>query len=173
MNPPLLDVLFWDNDPTRLPAALHSDFLDIYARDAFRTPGAITVLGEPLDFRALDVDSYLVGGEDDYLMPWQGCHRAGQTFRGKHEFVLSTSGHVQSMLRPPRLAANSHYFINRSAQMSAQAWRETCIRQEGSWWTHWHAWLNAQSGPLKQRPAALGSAAFPPLVAAPGTYVHG
>lgn len=171
-RPPPLDVLFWDNDSTRLPAALHSDFIDLYARDAFRTAGAVSVLGAPIDFGRVHADFYLVGGEDDYLMPWQGCYQACQTFGGNHQFVLSTSGHVQSILRPPRLA-NAHYFVNRSTAMSADAWRATCERREGTWWRHWHAWLNDRSGALKAAPSRLGSRDHPPLMDAPGDYVFG
>ncbi|HEX6377063.1 MAG TPA: hypothetical protein VFZ91_15235 [Allosphingosinicella sp.] len=171
-SPPPLDVLYWDNDSTRLPAALHSDFIDMYARDVFRRPGAMEVLGERLDFGTIRADSYVVGGEDDYLMPWQGCYQACAMVKGAHEFVLSTSGHVQSILRPPRLA-NSYYFTNRGTAMSPEAWRATCARREGTWWTHWHAWLNAASGELKAAPERLGCDDHPPLAQAPGTYVFG
>jgi polyhydroxyalkanoate synthase len=171
-NPPPLDVLFWDNDSTRLPAALHSDFLDMYTNDVFHRPNAIEVLGQRLDFRKLRVDSYVVGGEDDYLMPWKGCYHACQTFKGRHEFILSTSGHVQSLLRPPRLA-NSYYFTNRDCDMTPQAWRASCVRQEGTWWGHWHAWLNSVSGDLKRAPMQLGSTDHPELMPAPGSYVFG
>ncbi|MEA3037597.1 MAG: poly[(R)-3-hydroxyalkanoate] polymerase subunit PhaC [Sphingomonadales bacterium] len=171
-NPPPLDILFWDNDSTRLPAALHHDFLEMYAGDVFRKPGKLKVLGESIDFDRLCVDSYVVGGEDDDLMPWRGCYLACQRFAGRHEFVLSTSGHIQSLLRPPRLA-NSHYFTNRDTSMSADAWLSSCDRQEGSWWTHWASWINAHSGELKRAPRRLGCKAHPPLAPAPGTYVFG
>jgi polyhydroxyalkanoate synthase subunit PhaC len=171
-NPPPLDVLFWDNDSTRLPAALHGDFLDMYARDVFLNPGAMEVLGERLDFGKVRVDSYNVGGEDDYLMPWKGCYHACRTFAGTHQFVLSTSGHVQSLLRPPRLA-NSYYFTNRGTAMTPEAWQAGCVRREGTWWTHWYAWLNANSGDLKPAPSRLGCRDHPPLIDAPGSYVFG
>jgi polyhydroxyalkanoate synthase len=171
-NPPPLDILFWDNDSTRLPAGLHGDFIDMFERDVFRRPGALEVLGESIDFSRIRADCYVVGGEDDYLMPWQGCYRACGMFEGAHEFVLSTSGHVQSLLRPPRLA-NSYYFTNRSTAMSPEAWRATCARREGTWWTHWHGWLNAASGDLKAAPRRLGCDAHPVLTEAPGTYVFG
>lgn len=171
-KPPPLDVLFWDNDSTRLPAALHGDFLDIYARDVFRNPGAATVLGERLDFGKVRVDSYIVGGEEDYLMPWQGCYLTCQAFAGDHQFVLSNSGHVQSILRPPRLA-KSYYYTNRHTAMPAQAWRESADRHDGTWWTHWCGWLNSVSGELKPAPKRLGSDSHPPLMDAPGSYVLG
>ncbi|MBV9376879.1 MAG: class II poly(R)-hydroxyalkanoic acid synthase, partial [Alphaproteobacteria bacterium] len=169
-DPPRLDVLQWDNDPTRLPAALHSDFLDMYAYDVFRRPGALRVRGFPIDFRKIRLVSYVVGGEDDTMMPWGGCFQACQVFRGRHTFVLSTSGHVQSILRPPRVA-NKHYYTGAMRRCSPETWRRDATRIEGSWWGHWHAWLNANSGALKRAPTRLGSPAHPPLMPAPGSYV--
>lgn len=169
-SPPPLDVLYWDNDSTRLPAGLQGDFIDMYARDVFRQPGRIAVLGELLDFNRVEVDSYIVGGEEDYLMPWPGCYLACQQFRGDHQFVLSNSGHVQSILRPPRLAS-AHYFTNHRIGSSAAEWRATCTRHEGTWWSHWHDWLNARSGDLITAPSASGCHDYPPSTAAPGNYV--
>jgi len=171
-DPPRLDVLQWDNDPTRLPAALHRDFVAMYEHDVFRRPGAMRVLGRPIDYRKVSVASYFVGGEDDYMMPWRGCYRACQVFRGRHEFVLSISGHVQSILRPPRVA-NKHYYANGSQDGTADDWLHSATRYEGSWWDHWHRWLNAMSGDLIPAPAVLGNKRHPVLMAAPGEYVFG
>ncbi|MBL6752632.1 MAG: alpha/beta fold hydrolase [Nevskia sp.] len=168
--PPPLDVLFWDNDSTRVPAALHADFVDMYTNDVFRKANALSVLGRPIDFRRLKVDSYFVGGEDDNLMPWIGCYHACQLFRGRHAFVLSTSGHVQSLLRPPRIA-NTVYYTNEDIALSAAEWRRTAVEKRGSWWEHWHGWLHEKSGGTKKAPNRLGSDGHPPLMPAPGSYV--
>jgi polyhydroxyalkanoate synthase subunit PhaC len=170
-NPPALDVLYWDNDSTRLPGALNSDFIDMYAKDVFRAPGRLKVLGRPIDFRKTRVDTYFVGGRDDYLMPWEGCYEAYRMFRGRHQFVLSTSGHVQSLLRPPRLP-NVSYFTNDTQPESPAEWFASATEHEGTWWSHWHRWLAAVSGATKAAPKRLGSGEFPPLTEAPGTYVH-
>jgi polyhydroxyalkanoate synthase len=171
-TPPALDVLHWDNDSTKLPAALNGDFLDMYAKDVFRRPNELKVLGRSIDFRKVAVDSYFVGGEDDYLMPWHGCYEAYRHFAGRHEFVLSTSGHVQSILRPPRLA-NTIYYTNAEKPERPEDWRRTATRHDGSWWEHWHQWLADRSGKIKSAPAQLGNSEFATLSAAPGRYVHG
>jgi polyhydroxyalkanoate synthase len=170
-NPPPLDVLYWDNDSTRLPATLNDDFLDMYDRDVFRQPNTLKVLDRPIDFRKLCVNSYFVGGADDYLMPWGGCYEACRVFRGEHEFILSPSGHVQSVLRPPRLA-NTLYYTNAARPDTPQEWIRTATRHDGSWWDHWDRWLAGQSGAVKNAPRRLGNKEFPPLAAAPGSYVH-
>ena len=169
-KPPALDVLYWDNDPTRLPAQLHSDFLDMYAKEVFDNPHTLQVMGAPIDFRKVRVDTYFVGGREDYLMPWEGVYQAAKLFRGKHEFILSTSGHVQSILRPPNIA-NTEYFTNTHLPATPQEWLNGATRREGSWWPHWMQWMVRQSGSLKKAPSHLGSQNYPTLMAAPGSYV--
>ena len=169
-TPPPLDVLFWDNDPTRLPAELHSDFCAMFEEDVFRNPHALTLLGKSIDFRKIQADFYLVGGEDDYLMPWRSCFEASRVHPGRHTFVLSNSGHVQSILRPPRLAS-SHYYTNPKIELAPDLWLQSAVKNNGSWWPHWWAWVNDHSGGLKRPPRSLGCADYRPLERAPGTYV--
>jgi poly[(R)-3-hydroxyalkanoate] polymerase subunit PhaC len=169
-TPPPLDVLFWDNDSTRLPAALHSDFLDMYAKDVFQRPYELEVLGRKIDFRKVRVNSYFVGGEDDTLMPWEGCYQACRVFRGRHEFVLSPSGHLQSLLRPPNVA-NTYHYANRDTTLGAAEWLRTATKCDGSWWRDWERWFHENSGSMKAAPPRLGSTAHPPIIPAPGSYV--
>lgn len=170
-EPPPLDVLYWDNDATRLPAQLHSDFLTMYERDVFHHPHRHQVLGEPVDYSKVRVDTYVAAGREDYLMPWRGVFKATQIFRGKHRFVLSTSGHVQSILRPPSLA-HTEYFINDDIPASADAWLASAQRREGTWWNDWMTWLKAQSGARKRAPVTMGNKDYPPITPAPGDYVR-
>jgi polyhydroxyalkanoate synthase len=129
------------------------------------------VLGRPIDFRKTRVDTYFVGGKDDYLMPWEGCYEGYRLFRGRHRFVLSTSGHVQSLLRPPRLP-NVSYFTNDRQPDSPAEWFASATEHDGTWWHHWHRWLAEMSGASKKAPACIGNPEFPSLMDAPGSYVH-
>jgi polyhydroxyalkanoate synthase subunit PhaC len=169
-EPPPLDILYWDNDPTRLPARLHSDFIDVYLQDVYRHPGRQILFGQPIDFSQVDVPTYFVGGLDDYLMPWRGIYRAVQAFGGRNRFVLSTSGHVQSILRPPNLAG-SEYFVNDAQPSDPDHWLRDADRLPGTWWADWAAWLRGHAEGEKPAPATPGCAEFPPLCPAPGTYV--
>lgn len=169
-QPPPLDVLYWDNDSTRLPAALHSDFIDMFRDDVYRRPHGHSLFGVPIDYRKVRVDTYFVGGREDYLMPWNGIYRQVHLFRGNHRFVLSTSGHVQSMLRPPHLS-RTEYFTNESLPDSADDWLANATRQDGTWWYDWADWLHAQSGANKKAPSKPGNRDFPPITPAPGDYV--
>lgn len=169
-QPAPLDVLYWDNDPTRVPARLHSDFVDMFLDDVFRVPGAQRLFGAPIDYRRVAVPTYFVGGLEDYLMPWRGIFRAVRDFGGMNRFVLSTSGHVQSILRPPNLA-NTEHFVNDDLSGDADAWLAGARRVPGTWWQDWAAWLRPHAGDEAEAPQMLGVDAFPPLCPAPGTYV--
>ena len=148
-KPKALDLLYWDNDNTRLTARLHGDFTDMLVNRVLERPHAMTVLGKPIDFRKVCIDTYFAGGIEDYLMPWKAVYQTAQALRGKHEFILTTKGHVQSMLRPPNLA-NSEYFTNTSFPTDPDAWRTTATRHDGSWWPHWRQWLETKSGRMRR-----------------------
>lgn len=168
--PPSLDVLYWDNDSTRLPVALQRDFIDMIDRRVFERPRALTLNDTAIEFRKLRVDGYYVGGREDYLMPWQGVYRAARHFGGRSTFVLSRSGHVQSILRPPCLG-HAEYFTCSEMPPDPQHWLDSAERHDGTWWAHWTSWLAGHSGSRVKARRALGSAAYPPLAAAPGEYV--
>jgi polyhydroxyalkanoate synthase len=170
-KPPALDLLFWDNDNTRLTGRLHCDFIEMYVNRVYERPRAMTVLGEPIDFRKVRIDTYFAGGIEDYLMPWKGVYRTARALRGNHEFILTQSGHVQSMLRPPNLA-NTEYFTNTSFPADPDAWRSTATRHDGSWWLHWLQWLETKSGRMRRAPSSPGSSSYPGMYPAPGRYVQ-
>ncbi len=170
-QPPPLDVLYWDNDPTRVPAKLHSDFINIFLNDVFRHPGRQSLFGKPIDYDKVDVPTYFVGGLEDYLMPWRGIYRAVDAFGGNNRFVLSTSGHVQSILRPPNLA-NCEYFVNEAHAQNPDQWLKEADRRAGTWWEDWSTWLAQYSDGARPAPEAPGCKEFPQICPAPGTYVH-
>ena len=99
--PPAFDILYWNADTTRLPAALHHDFIRLGLANALTVPGAATMLGSPVDLSKVDVDAYVVAGVADHLCPWQSCYRTTQLFGGPVKFVLSTSGHIAALVNPP------------------------------------------------------------------------
>ncbi|HUR73262.1 MAG TPA: alpha/beta fold hydrolase [Sporichthya sp.] len=168
-KPPSFDILAWNADSTNLPGALHSQFLNIFERNLLVQRGALTVLGEPVDLASIKIDNYVVGGLSDHLTPWQGCYRATQLLGGHSTFVLSPTGHIQTPVSPP--SPKAHHFTGPAPGPDPEAWRAGSARQDGTWWNHWGDWATARAGELRAAPATLGSAAYPPLAAAPGTYV--
>jgi polyhydroxyalkanoate synthase subunit PhaC len=169
-NPPAFDILFWNNDTTRLPAGLHSDFLDLYLTNGL-VEGTLEVLGTAVDLRKVACDSFVVAGYTDHIIPWDGAYRTTQLLGGDSRFVLSNGGHIQAILNPPDNPKAS-YLTSDSLPETAAEWREGATQVSGSWWTTWHEWLGDRSGPTRARRARVGNAAHRPLEPAPGRYVR-
>ncbi|WP_429279587.1 alpha/beta fold hydrolase [Paraburkholderia sp. GAS41] len=168
--PPAFDVLYWNNDTTRLPAKMHGQLLDIFTQNLFSKPGALTVLGTPIDLSQVTCDKYVVAGVTDHITPWKGVYNTAITFGGDTRFVLSSSGHIQSLINPPG-NPKSKYYLNATLPASAEAWLDGAQAEAATWWGNWTDWLSARSGEKRAAPAALGSERHPAGVSAPGTYV--
>src|SRR5215472_7890411 len=168
--PPAFDVLYWNNDTTRLPARLHADFLDLIEANPFVHPERLEVCGTPLDMRLLDLDSYVLAGLTDHITPWQGCYNTAKLYGERSTFVLANSGHIQSLINPPG-NPKACFWAGTASAAGAETWREQAAKHSGSWWPHWLDWIKARSGGTTPAPAALGSELNPPLEAAPGRYV--
>jgi polyhydroxyalkanoate synthase subunit PhaC len=168
--PPAFDVLYWNNDTTRLPARLHADFLDLIDANPFVNAGRLEVHGTPLDMAQVDLDSYVVAGLSDHITTWQGCYNTARVYGERSTFVLANSGHIQSLINPPG-NPKACFWSAASNAADARAWREQAAKHSGSWWPHWREWIKVRSGEIKPAPTALGSKQNPPLAAAPGQYV--
>jgi polyhydroxyalkanoate synthase len=168
--PPAYDILYWNNDTTRLPARLHADFLDLIDANPFVNAGRLEVRGTPLDMRRLDMDSYVVAGVTDHITPWQGCYNTAKLYGERSTFVLVNSGHIQSLLNPPG-NPKACFWTGAASAADAETWLEQAVKHAGSWWPHWLDWIKARSGELAPASAALGSLDKAPLDAAPGRYV--
>ncbi len=170
--PPAFDVLYWNNDSTRLPARLHGEFMDIYRTNALTQPGKLRLHGVPVDLGKIRCDTYLVAGTTDHITPWKACYRSTQLFGGKNTFVLSNSGHIQSILNPPG-NKKAEFWAGGTPGPDPDDWQSGAERHTSSWWLHWYGWLKTRSGNERDAPRQLGSEDYPQLSAAPGEYVHG
>lgn len=169
-KPPAFDILFWNNDSTRVTAKLHEDLLDVFSLDLLKIPGGLVVKGEPIDLKQVDCDIYMVGGQTDHISVWKGCFNSARFFGGESEFVLHSSGHVQSIINPPGNPKASYMYNDKSANTSDE-WLAGASTQQGSWWDHWAVWLGKRSGEEKAAPYKLGNNQHAPMVRAPGRYV--
>jgi len=167
--PPAFDVLYWNNDTTRLSARLHADFLDLIDTNPFVNTGQLEVRGIPLDMSSVNIDSYILAGVTDHITPWQGCYKTAKLFGDRSTFVLANSGHIQSLLNPPG-NPKAFFWAAAARPPSAEAWLEQSTKHSGSWWPHWLEWIKIRSGEMTSAPEMLGSERNPPLGAAPGRY---
>ncbi|HEY1028693.1 MAG TPA: class II poly(R)-hydroxyalkanoic acid synthase [Pseudomonas sp.] len=170
-EPPVFDILYWNNDTTRLPAALHGEFIEMFQTNPLTRPGALEVCGTPIDLKQVTCDFFVVAGTTDHITPWDSCYKSAHLFGGKCEFVLSNSGHIQSILNPPG-NPKARYMTNSEMPLDPKTWQESSTKHADSWWLHWQTWLAERSGKTKNAPTALGNKKFPAGEAAPGTYVH-
>ncbi|MET1081190.1 MAG: class II poly(R)-hydroxyalkanoic acid synthase [Pseudomonas sp.] len=170
-EPPAFDVLYWNNDSTRLPAAFHADLLDFFKHNPLRRPGALRVCDSPIDLRKVTVDSFTVAGTNDHITPWEAVYRSTLLLGGKRQFVLSNSGHIQAILNPPG-NPKANYFTHDEFPTDPKRWFTQAQHVKGSWWTLWTSWLQERSGELRDAVTQLGSEQYPPMEPAPGLYVH-
>jgi len=171
--PPPFDILYWNADTTRLPAALHRDFIRLGLTNGLTRPGGTVMLGSPVDLSAVTADGYVVAGIADHLCPWQACYASTVLLGGRSRFVLSTSGHIASMVNPPSNRKSTFQTAPDSADNPADplGWLARAQTVQGSWWPDYASWLAQRSGGETDRPASLGGAGFRPDGRAPGTYV--
>jgi polyhydroxyalkanoate synthase len=168
--PPAFDVLYWNNDTTRLSARLHADFLDLIDANPYVHAGRLKVRGTPLDMGQVNLDSYVVGGLSDHITPWHGCYKSAKLYGERSTFVLANSGHIQSLLNPPG-NAKAFFWAGAAEEEDGETWLRQAAKQTGSWWPHWLAWIKGRSAGITHAPAALGSGQYLPLGPAPGRYV--
>ena len=167
--PPNFDILFWNADTTRMSAALHRDFIDVAIGNTLTKPGTATMLGTPVDLSTVTVDSYVTAGIADHLCPWQACYRSTQMLGGDSRFILSTSGHIASLVNPPG-NPKSTFQVAGSTPADPQKWLSQAETVKGSWWPDFMTWLGERSGDEVPAPTALGGE-LEQLAEAPGTYV--
>ncbi len=170
-TPPPFDILYWNADTTRMPAALHRNFIEIAMDNSLTKPGAATMLGTPVDLSKIDVDTYVVAGIDDHISPWPSAYRATQLLGGNIRFVLSNSGHIAAMVNPPANPKATFRLAPGPNPPDHNQWLAHAETVQGSWWPDYTTWLAERSGDKKQAPRTLGNTHFRPLSPAPGTYI--
>jgi len=168
----VFDILSWNADGTNLPAALHSQFLDIFRSNPLPTAGAMTVLGTPIDLATIKVPTYVTGAINDHLTPWRGCYRTTQLMSGRSTFALSNAGHIASLVNPPGNPKASYYTTDAEPGPDPDVWLEGAKQRTGSWWEHWADWAEEHSGEERPAPKRLGSRRHRVLADAPGLYVR-
>ena len=169
-EPPALDLLFWNSDPTNMPAAMHTFFMrNMYIENRLREPGGLTLAGEAIDVTRVTTPSYVLSAVEDHIAPWKTTYRTTQLFAGPVRFVLGGSGHIAGVINPP---AKRKYGYRTAADTPASpdAWLAGAREYRGSWWPHWDRWLKRFGG--GEVPARVpGDGGLSVIEDAPGSYV--
>ncbi|MFD2232586.1 PHA/PHB synthase family protein [Phaeospirillum tilakii] len=160
------DLLYWNSDSTRMPAAMHSFYLrKMYQENKLIEPGGITVGEVPIDLTTIRTPIYMLSTREDHIAPWASTFSLTRLVSGPVRFVLSASGHIAGVVNPP--AANKYcYWTNARKAKTPESWLAGATQTDGSWWTDWDKWVEKFAGP--QVPARTPAEGIEP---APGSYV--
>ena len=169
-EPPALDLLFWNSDPTNMPAAMHTFFMrNMYIENRLREPGGLVLAGEAIDVTGVTTPSYVLSAIEDHIAPWKTTYRTTQLFAGPVTFVLGGSGHIAGVVNPPAKRKYG-YRTATDTPASPDAWLAGAREHQGSWWPHWDRWLERFGG--GEVPARVpGAGGLPAIGDAPGSYV--
>jgi polyhydroxyalkanoate synthase len=168
------DLLYWNDDSTRMPAKMHSFYLRrMYQQNDLvkppGDPGAIELDGVRIDLRKIKLPTYILSTREDHIAPWKSTYRATQLYAGKVRFVLAASGHIAGVVNPPEAGKYSHW-VTEELPPDPEAWFKGATELAGSWWPDWQRWVSAQD--RAQVPARVpGEGGLPALCDAPGEYV--
>ena len=164
------DLLYWNSDNTRMPAAMHSFYLrKCYHENVLVRPGGVSLGGVPIDLTRVDLPVYWVSTKEDHIAPWKSTYAATQLYQGPKKFVVAGSGHIAGVVNPP-VSGKYGYWLNDALPADPEAWFAGAQHHDGSWWADWARWNASFAGGLV--PArAPGGGKLPALEDAPGAYV--
>ncbi|WP_454884219.1 PHA/PHB synthase family protein [Sphingomonas oryzagri] len=172
---PMNDLMAWNADGTRMPYAMHSQYLRRLFLDNDLAEGRYRVAGHAISLSALRMPVFMVGTETDHVAPWRSVHKLHMLTGAEISFVLTSGGHNAGIVSEPG-HPRRHYRIHLREQdgpaRSPEDWKARADLREGSWWPEWGAWLGARSGePVAPPPMGTPEGHYPPLDDAPGRYV--
>ena len=165
------DLLYWNADSTRMPAAMHSFYLrKMYLENKLVEPGGISLAGESIDLHKIKTPSYIVATKEDHIAPWKSAFAGVQTYAGPVRFVLAGSGHIAGIINPAT-SGRYGYWSNGKTPKTPEKWLQAATEHQGSWWPDWSDWIKKGS-PKTQVPVRVpGDGKLKVLGDAPGTYV--
>ncbi|SFO48800.1 polyhydroxyalkanoate synthase [Variovorax sp. PDC80] len=173
-TPPPFDLLYWNSDATNLPGPFYAWYLrNTYHENKLAEPDALTVCGEKIDLRRIDIPAYVYGSREDHIVPIGGAYASTQILPGKKRFVMGASGHIAGVINPPAKNKRSHWIRADGKLPKTQAeWLAGAQEHPGSWWTDWSQWLKGHAGKQIPAPKTYGKGkAYQAIEPAPGRYV--
>ena len=169
--PTAFDLLHWNSDATRMPAANHSYYLrNCYLENRLST-GTMVLDNTLLDLSKVKVPVYNLATREDHIAPADSVLYGSQFFGGPVKYVLSGSGHIAGVVNPPSSAKYQYWTNDNVRDISLPDWIKGAQEHKGSWWPNWREWLGAID-PEEVPARSVGSDAMPPIEDAPGSYVR-
>uniref|UniRef100_Q07MF7 Poly(R)-hydroxyalkanoic acid synthase, class I n=1 Tax=Rhodopseudomonas palustris (strain BisA53) TaxID=316055 RepID=Q07MF7_RHOP5 len=170
-SPSPFDLLHWNSDSTRMPAANHSYYLRNCYLDNRLSEGSMVLDNTRLDLAKVKVPVYNLATREDHIAPAQSVLYGSQFFGGPVKFVLSGSGHIAGVVNPPAAGKYQYWTRDSIAADNLEQWLQGAEENPGSWWPDWRAWIESHDA---EQVAArnVGSEAMPPIEDAPGSYVR-
>ncbi len=167
------DLLFWNQDSTRMPAANHSFYLREFYQQNKLAKGEMTLDGAHLDLKKVKLPIYELATKEDHIAPAESVYIGSRLFGGPVEYVLAGSGHIAGVINPPPGEGKKpkyQFWTNKDRVDTLEEWLEGAKETPGSWWPHWIKWLTKQSGALV--PAREPGSKLGVIEDAPGSYVR-
>lgn len=140
------DLLFWNQDSTRMPAANHAFYLREFYNENRLAKGEMVIGGTRLDLKKVTLPIFEVATREDHIAPAVSVFRGAQMFGGPVEFVLAGSGHIAGVVNPPEKVKYQFWTAPSPRAESLEDWIKSATENPGSWWPYWIGWLGEQSG---------------------------
>jgi poly[(R)-3-hydroxyalkanoate] polymerase subunit PhaC len=170
---PMIDLLAWNADATRMPYRMHSEYLRRLFLNNDLAEGRYMVADKPIALTDIRAPIFSVGTVRDHVAPWRSTYKINFLTDADVTYLLTTGGHNAGIVSEPGRDGRSYQVLNRKADdryIDPDAFLAQASRRDGSWWPEWVAWLDARSGEPVD-PPAMGAADYAPIADAPGNYV--
>jgi polyhydroxyalkanoate synthase len=168
-KPPAFDILAWNADATRMPAAMHSQYLrSCYLHNLLIVPKAFVLHGVPIDLGLVETPMYVLGAEADHIAPWRTTYMTSQYVSGEVKYTRTNAGHVAGINNPPGNPKACYWTLEKTEHgESPEDWLARSEKHQGSWWEDWASWASEHGG-AQRAPYSLPHTGE----AAPGRYVR-
>jgi polyhydroxyalkanoate synthase len=172
---PMIDLMAWNADATRMPYRMHSQYLRRLFLDNDLAEGRFEAAGKPVALTDVRAPIFAVGTQRDHVAPWRSTYKIHLLTDTEVTYLLATGGHNAGIVSEPGRDGRSFQVLTKTADdryVDPDAWSAQAPRKQGSWWPEWVAWLAARSGdPVAPPGVGAAAAGYAPLGDAPGSYV--